>query len=127
MLGTLITSITSFYFASKTAEAASSAKPQPPSAAPTAPVVTSVDPKEVSVSELPREITVSGADLLDANAVSLKNKTGTVITVSPQDILSSDTTLRFKTPIGLTSDTWTITIKKRDGGENSLADAISVT
>jgi hypothetical protein len=127
MLGTLITSITSFYFASKTAEATASTKLQPPSAPPTAPVLTSVDPKDVSVSELPREFTVTGADLLDANAVSLKNKSGTVITVSQQDVLSSDTTLRFKTPIGLTSDTWTITVKKRDGGESSLADAIRVT
>jgi hypothetical protein len=86
-----------------------------------------VDPKQVTFSELPKEFTVSGADLLDANAVSLKNKSGTVITVSPQDVLSSDTTLRFKTPSGLTSDTWTITVKKRDGGESSLADAIRVT
>jgi len=125
MLGTLITSITSFYFASKTAEAAS-AKPQLPSAAPTAPVLTSVDPKEVPFTDLPSWFTVSGAELLDANAVSLKNRSGTVITVSPQDILSSDTTLRFKTPSGLTSDTWSITVKKRDGGESSLADAIRV-
>src|SRR5260370_4812262 len=64
MLGTLITSITSFYFGSKTATDVPGARP-----APSAPKLVSVEPHNTD----PKSFTGHGSGLLLADAVSLRN------------------------------------------------------
>lgn|GEM_PF-1047499 len=125
MLGTLITSITSFYFASRTADA-SSGKPTTP--LPTQPTMTltGVTPPKAPKGALPEAFTATGSGLLSVNAISLRSKTVTV-DITGADVLSSDTTVQFKAPKDLASDTWDVVAKSREGTQVSLSGAIQIT
>jgi hypothetical protein len=125
MLGTLITSITSFYFASKTGDG-SSARTTPPTSSPAKLMLGAVDPPKVPRTEIPPTFTVSGSGLLAVNAIALSNNAVTV-NISGADVLSADTAVQFKVPKDLAVGTWDLTAKSSDGGQASLSNAIEIT
>jgi hypothetical protein len=126
MLGTLITSITSFYFASsKTAEAP--ARPSPTTPSPSAPKLLYVEPPQVSREKLPaQEFTALGNGLLSVNAVTLRNKTVSV-NVDSREVLSSETAVRFRVPFDIGEGVWDLVVKTREGLEATQSKAIEIT
>jgi hypothetical protein len=119
MLGTLITSITSFYFGSKTATDA------PGRPAPTPPKPSSVDPNSIPAVELPKTVTVKGTGMQLADTVTLRNAAGDQIGTDPP--LSSETTVQFTVPKGVSPGKWDVVVRTRDGGEAAMPGAMTIT
>jgi amino acid transporter len=124
MLGTLITSITSFYFASSKTDSASSRTPPPPP--PSKPMTLSgVSPPTAPRDNLPTEFTVMGTGLTGVGAVSLQS--GTLILQAQDVSLPTDTAVRFKPPANLNADKWEVIIETRDGVKQKVPGSIEIT
>jgi len=127
MLGTLITSLTSFYFGSKPAEAAAAkSNPTPPTSA-ASPKLTGVNPPTVPKPSLStQEFAASGSGLFSVNSASLRSKAISV-TIDPAKVFANDTTVLFTAPGELPLGTWDLVVKTREGVEASLPNAITIT
>ena len=124
MLGTLITSITSFYFASAKTDSSASRTPPPVSAPMT---LSGVSPPKAPapVDGSPLEFSILGTGLTNVGAVSLQS--GTEI-IKAQDVsLPTDTDVRFKL---LTNDhprIWEVIVETRDGIKQKVPGTIEIT
>lgn len=119
MLGTLITSITSFYFGSKTASD-TSGRPFSPSA----PKLTGLDQNTLPSDSPSRVLQATGTGLQLAETVILKNDSGQFGTDNPS---SNDTSVVFTVPQGIKPGKWDVVVKTRDGGEATLPGALTTT
>ncbi len=117
MLGTLITSITSFYFASKTGT-------DTPSVPTASPKLAGVDKPSIASTALPADVTAQGSGLLTAQLVTLRNSAKKE--VGATGVSSSDTIVHFTIPMGTVADTWDVIVKTSDGNEASLPGAITI-
>jgi hypothetical protein len=108
MLGTLITSITSFYFGSKTATDANPTRPSTPK-------LTGLDPTTLASGGLPKPVNGEGSGLQLVETVTLRGAKGG--TVGATGVSSSDSTVTFTVPTGTAADSWTVVVKTKDGVE----------
>jgi hypothetical protein len=117
MLGTLITSITSFYFGSKTASDTAGLPTV------SGPKLTGVD-KTATIATLPTNVTAQGSGLQQAQNVILRSVTngehGTT------GFSATDTAVSFTIPAGTPDDTWDVVVKTSDGTEASLPKGITI-
>jgi hypothetical protein len=118
MLGTLITSITSFYFASKTGTDTSSLPTTPPK-------LTRVDKPSLTTAELPANVTGQGTGLQPAQHVTLHNNAKGE--VGATGVSSNDTAVHFTVPAGTAAVTWDVIVKMSDGSEAVLPGGITIT
>ncbi|HEV7429081.1 MAG TPA: hypothetical protein VGQ46_22220 [Thermoanaerobaculia bacterium] len=118
MLGTLITSITSFYFASKTASDAGGS--------PTAstPKLTGVDRPSLLLADLPASLVGQGTGLQPTQQVTLRSAKGEVAATA---VSSNDTTVHFVVPTGTAAEKWDVVVKMVDGTLATLPAAITIT
>jgi hypothetical protein len=118
MLGTLITSITSFYFGSKTGtDTTGRATPS------TSAKLTGVDnPKFASSDDT--KITAQGSGLQTAQQVTLRSIKGERGTTG---FSKSDTAVHFTVPKSTPVDLWDVVVKMADGSEATLPRAIEIT
>lgn len=119
MLGTLITSITSFYFGSKTATD-STTRPAPS----TTPKLTGVDKASILREYLPMSVTAQGSGLSQAQKVTLRNTARAEVGTS--GFSSTDTTVHFTVDTGTDAGKWDIVVKMSDGSEATLPGAITI-
>jgi hypothetical protein len=117
MLGTLITSITSFYFGSKTVSDTAA----PPTAS--GPKLTGVDTKQV-IATLPANVIAQGSGLQQAQTVILRS--GTNGEHGTTGFSATDTTVSFTIPTGTPDDTWDVVVKTNDGAEAALPKGITI-
>jgi len=122
MLGTLITSITSFYFASSKTDSSSSRTP-PPQTSPL--TLSGVSPPTAPADGLPEEFTIMGSGLVGVGAISLQS--GTEILKVQEVSLPTDTSVRFKPPGNLHPETWEVIVEARDGVKQKVPGSIKVT
>ncbi len=120
MLGTLITSITSFYFASKTGTDTTSL---PTTSTP--PKLAGVDTPSIVSASLPAKVTAQGSGLQLVQLVTLRNSAK--VEVGATDVFSNDTTVQFTVPKGTVVEKWDVTVKTSDGSEATLPGAITIT
>jgi hypothetical protein len=124
MLGTLITSITSFYFASKTVSDAAALVPKTAASTPTPPTATDVHPRQIPRNGTERaRIEVNGAGMLTVNTV-LFRKSG--YEIAARDVLSGPSTVRFVVPDDIAPGQWDIVLKTIDGAETIVHPGIEV-
>lgn len=118
MLGTLITSITSFYFGSKTASDTSGAQ-TPPGMKP------QIDRADNTNPAPGAQVTLSGSGLLSVDRVSLRQGSQDIAATG---VSSSATQVIFTVPITVTagSGAWQVVAKATDGTEAMLPGGIRV-
>jgi len=119
MLGTLITSLTSFYFGSK-AGTDTTNRPTP-----SGPKLTGVDKPTILSADLPANVIGQGSGLQPVVHVTLRN--GANLEVSATGVASNDTTVHFTIPKGTAADKWAVVAKTTDGTEATLPGAITIT
>ena len=117
MLGTLITSLTSFYFGSNTPATGTSRPP--------APKLTGIDPQTLAASSLPQPIKVQGTGLQAVDSVTLREAKGA--TVAGVIASLADTLLTVTVPTGTTAGTWSVVIKTKDGLEAAAPISLTIT
>jgi hypothetical protein len=117
MLGTLITSLTSFYFGSN--------PPATGTSRPPAPKLTGIDPQTLAASSLPQPIKVQGTGLQAVDTVTLREAKGA--TVAGVIASLADTLLTVTVPTGTTPGTWSVGIKTKDGLEAAAPTSLTIT
>jgi hypothetical protein len=117
MLGTLITSLTSFYFGSNL-PAAGTSRPAPPK-------LTGIDPQTFAATSLPQSIKVQGTGLQAVDTVSLREAKGA--TVAGVIASLTDTLLTVTVPTGTTAGTCSVGIKTKDGLEAAAPTSLIIT
>jgi hypothetical protein len=117
MLGTLITSITSFYFGSKASN--DPALQQRPAAGP-APQVSGVTPPETKPGG---DVNAHGLGLLTVDRVALRQGAREV---SATNVRSSATDVAFTLPKTIGNGSWQVALKTQDGVEIMVPDSLIV-
>lgn len=122
MLGTLITSITSFYFASRT-QADTPAAAQKP--APVVPTISDISPRRIPSSDREGQATLValGKGMLSVNEVSLR-KPGVVI--AAQEVSSNESHVRFTLPPDMLRGQWDVVFRTSDGAEAVMHPGIEI-
>jgi hypothetical protein len=117
LLGTLITSVSSFYFGSRAAATGTRT---------TAPKIDGITPpSNVTTADVVVPVTIRGTGLLLVNAVTLRSGT---TDVSATDVVSSESQVQCKLPLTTAmKGKWDVVVTTRDGGEAQLKAAFEVT
>jgi hypothetical protein len=117
LLGTLITSVSSFYFGSRAAASETRT---------TAPKIDGITPpSNVTTADVVVPVTIRGTGLLLVNAVTLRSGT---TDVSATDVVSSESQVQCKLPLTTAmKGKWDVVVTTRDGGEAQLKAAFEVT
>ena len=118
MLGTLITSVTGFYFGSR----ASASTP----GGVMSPKLDSIDPITGSLGDKPLPLTLRGSGLLAVNGAKLR-KGGTDIAAT--NVISGESEVRCEVMLPTTVDPgkWDVIVTTRDGAEAKLPEAFTVS
>lgn len=117
MLGTLITSITSFYFGSRTAET--------PTSRPAPPKVSALDPTTLKTTDLPKPVSAAGSNLLLVDSVILRPASGS--DVAATDVSSAEGKVLFTVPAGTPAGPWSVVLKTKEGVEAIAAATLTIT
>jgi hypothetical protein len=125
MIGTLMTSVTSFYFAAKPASAVGGGTAELPAPASSpAPEPTGVSPQEGDRGS-PLSLEIAGNHLGDVTSVKLALDDEEL---AGSGVVASATRVKcvFKLPSGMTAGAWALKVTDKSGRSAELADAITI-